>query len=374
MKTQYQICSRCVMDSSAKDIHILADGTCNYCNDFLNRDGYLFTEEDTVRREESLARLVEAVKKQGKGKPYDCIVGVSGGVDSSWALVKAVELGLRPLAVHMDNGWNSELAQNNIANLVQTLNVDLYTYVIDWDEYRLLMEAFFEADVIDIELLYDNAMLAVTLQQMVKYKLKYMLTGANSSTEGMRMPETWNWFKYDKRNIKGIAKQFRGFKLKTFPSVGTLSRVWHEVIGGKQRLPFLNYFAFNKAEALKELQEHYQYKPYLYKHYESVFTRFYQGYILPEKFGVDKRRQHLSSLIASGQLTREEAMHTLEDIPYASEKALMEDKDYFLKKMGWKKERLEAYLQRPEKSHASYASEKKMYQRMSRVYEKVTAK
>ncbi len=374
MEIEYQVCSRCVMDSTAKDIQLLDDDTCNYCNDFLNRDGYLFTEQDAKRRDKALDALVEAVKKEGRGKPYDCVVGVSGGVDSSWALVKAVELGLRPLAVHMDNGWNSELAQNNIANLVQTLGVDLYTYVIDWDEYRLLMEAFFDADVIDIELLYDNAMLAVTLQQLIKYKLKYMLTGSNSSTEGMRMPESWNWFKYDKRNIKAIAKQFRNFKLKTFPAVGTFSRVWYEVIGKKQRLSFLNYFSYNKADALKELQEKYRYKPYLYKHYESVFTRFYQGYILPEKFGVDKRRQHLSSLIISGQLTREEAMQTLEHIPYESEEALSEDKDYFLKKMGWKEDRLEIYLKRPEKSHAAYPSERKVYQKLVSIYERAVGR
>ena len=194
------MCNRCVMDTTAADITFDENGVCNYCTEFLSRSGHILNKSPEQRKVE-LDAFVSKVKADGKGKKYDCIVGVSGGVDSSWVLVKAVELGLRPLAVHMDNGWNSELAQNNIANLIKYLNVDLYTHVIDWQEYRGLMQAFFDADVIDIELLYDNAMLSVNYQKASYYGLKYILSGSNQSYEGMAMPKNWNWLKFDKRNI-----------------------------------------------------------------------------------------------------------------------------------------------------------------------------
>jgi len=176
------------MDISAADIFFDAKGICNFCTEFLREKSNIIFE-DLKKKEEKLKYFIKKVKEEGKEKKYDCIVGVSGGVDSSWTLAKVKELGLRPLVVHMDNGWNSELAQNNIANLVQNLQVDLYTHVINWNEYRELMQAFFEADVIDVELLYDNAMLAVNYQQANKYGVKYILSGSNSSTEGMRMPK-----------------------------------------------------------------------------------------------------------------------------------------------------------------------------------------
>ena len=184
----YQQCSRCVMDTTASDITFDEQGVCNYCIEFLESSSHII-HEDLANKEARLQELVEEVKANGKGKPYDCIVGVSGGVDSSWTLVEVKRLGLRPLAVHMDNGWNSELAQNNIANIVRGLGVDLHTHVINWNEYRELMQAFFDADVIDVELLYDNAMIAVNYQQASKYGLKYILAGTNQATEGMRMPE-----------------------------------------------------------------------------------------------------------------------------------------------------------------------------------------
>jgi N-acetyl sugar amidotransferase len=369
MPDPYQICKRCVMESSEKDFLIYADGTCNYCNEFISLTTSIISN-DTTQLLEKRNKFVQSVRLSGKGKRYDCVIGVSGGVDSSWALVQAVKSGLKPLAVHMDNGWNSELAQHNIANLVRTLGVDLYTHVIDWGEYRELMQAFFDADVIDIELLYDNAMLATNFQQAAKYNVNYILAGTNLSTEGMRIPESWNWFKYDKRNIKAIAKQFRNAKLKTFPAIGTFGRMWHEVVRQRKWVSFLNYFDYNKNDALEELTRDYGYKPYLYKHYESIFTRFYQGYILPKKFGVDKRRHHLSTLIISKQMLRDEALKLLDCIPYPSEKELEEDRDYFLKKMGWSLLQFEHYLNRPEKSHSIYASEKKLYNYLCSFYKK----
>jgi hypothetical protein len=286
-------------------------------------------------------------------------------------LYKAVQLGLRPLAVHMDNGWNSELAQSNIANLVRGLSVDLFTYVIDWSEYRKLMQAFFDADVIDIELLYDNAMLAVVYSQAAKHGVNYILAGTNRATEGMRMPPNWNWFKMDKRNIKAIARVHQGMKLKSFPAIGTIDYIRYHFVSKNRWISFLNYLNYNKSEAMEHLQLEFGYKPYPYKHYESVFTRFYQGYILPEKFGIDKRKLHLSSLIMSGQMKREDALLSIAEIPYPSVEDLEQDKAYFLKKMGWTKDQLEDYLKKPERAHGLYPSEKALYDFCFRTYQKV---
>ena len=365
-----QTCSRCVMDTSAPDIEFDDQGVCNYCSDFL-RDKDRFVEQDPAKRQEKLEALVSRIKERGKNKRYDCIVGVSGGVDSSWVLVKSVELGLRPLAVHMDNGWNSELAQNNIANLVRGLGVDLYTHVIDWPEIRGLMEAFFASDVIDVELLYDNAMLAVNYRQAAKHGVRYILSGSNMATEGVRIPSTWNWTKHDKRNITAIARRFGGPKLKTFPSFSTFNYLRYVFVNQIRWLPLLDLLDYKKADALNVLTRDYGYKPYAYKHYESVFTRFYQGYILPNKFGVDKRKPHLSNLVLTGEMSREEALERSRGLAYPSEKELQADIRYFIKKMMWSEEKLDAYISRPGRPHSDYPSEAALYHKMLALYRRL---
>lgn len=367
MTRSYQVCTRCVMDSSASGITFDEHGVCSYCTEFLDRSGHTLNKDPALRKQE-LDAFVAKVKADGKGKRYDCVIGVSGGVDSSWALVQAVKLGLRPLAVHMDNGWNSELAQNNIANLVRGLGADLYTHVIEWDEYRNLMQAFFDADVIDVELLYDNAMFGVNYSQASKHGVKFILGGMNQATEGMRIPTNWNWFKFDKRNIKALGMRFGKTRIKTFPAIGTLDYVWYEFVRRIRWVPFLDYLEFNKFEALDVMRRDYGYKPYPYKHYESIFTRFYQGYILPEKFEVDKRRLHLGTLVVSGQMSREAALAGLNGIPYPSDSALEEDKQYFLKKMGWSAGQLAHYINRPARSHMAYPSERPFWLALVKVY------
>lgn len=350
-------CSRCVMDTTADEINFDSDGVCNFCTELINNSARAKINNDS-KKSFALSQLVEKIKKDGLGKPYDCIIGVSGGVDSSWALVEAIKQGLRPLAVHMDNGWNSELAQNNISNLIQMLGVDLYTHVIDWEEYRALMQGFFDADVIDIELLYDNAMLAVNYQIAKKYNLKYILSGSNQASEGMRMPNNWNWFKLDKSNIFDIAKKKTKIKPKTFPSIGVLNYLYYRYIKGIQWVPFLDYLEYNKSNVMSFLEKEYGYKKYPYKHYESIFTRFYQGYLLPKKFNVDKRKLHFSSLIISGQMSREEALSGLNEPTHVSESSVNEDIKYFLKKMKWSQDDLDLYLSRPVKSHSLFKSER----------------
>jgi N-acetyl sugar amidotransferase len=321
---------------------------------------------------DKLRGFVDQVRREGKGKRYDCIVGVSGGADSAYALYVAKQQGLRPLAVHMDNGWNSELAVNNIENLVRKLDVDLYTHVVEWREYRALQQAFFDADVIDIELLYDNAMSAVNHRLARRYGIRYILAGSNTSTEGMRMPANFAWYKFDRKNIRALAHR-NGVRVRSMPTIGVPGFVWHRHVRGVQWVPFLDYIDYNKQACIDVLVKEIGYRPYPYKHYESIFTRFYQGYLLPKKFGVDKRRLHFSSLICSGQMTRAEAVELLAQSPYPDPDQLDADIDYFLKKMGWTPAALEAYLRRPERAHDSYPSEVQLYDRLHSVLARLRA-
>ncbi len=361
MNRALQVCSRCVMDTSAPGITFDEQGICIYCTEFLRRSGAVLDGDSDAKRA-ALETIVKRIKAAGKRSRYDCVVGVSGGVDSSWVLVKTVESGLRPLAVHMDNGWNSELAQNNIANLVRGLGVDLHTHVIEWGEYRRLMQAFFDSDVVDVELLYDNAMIAVNYRQAARHGIKTILAGTNQATEGVSMPPGWNHLKFDARNLKAIARELGPVALKSFPSISTLNFIWYEMVRSIRWLPFLDHLDYVSADALSALERDFGYKPYPYKHYESVFTRFYQGYILPEKFGVDKRKVHLSTLVVTGQMSREAALRDLGGIAYASERDRVADQEYFLKKMGWSPAQLDAYLARPPRSHMDYPSEKPLWE------------
>jgi N-acetyl sugar amidotransferase len=353
------------MDTTASGILFDELGQCNYCRNFEKKLS-TFQPTDPEHRKRRLDELVARIKEDGRGKPYDCIVGLSGGADSAYTLYQVKKSGLRPLAVHMDNGWDSELAANNIENLVRKLDVDLRTHVINWQEYRRLMQAFFAADVLDIELLYDNAMLAVNYQTAVKYRCKWILGGTNTTTEGMEMPSNWNWFKFDKKNILSLARR-SGVELDTFPTIGTAEYVFWKVVRRVRWIPLLDYVDYFKPRCTEELVREVGYRAYAYKHYESIFTRFYQGYILPTKFGIDKRKLHLSTLVMSGQLSREDALRSMERIPYPSDAALQEDIDYFLKKMGWTAQQLADYVARPQISHARYGTEKPLWNRLAKI-------
>ncbi len=347
------------MDTSAADISFDSQGFCNFCTDFIKRiEAFQPSNEAELARR--LETLVSRVKAEGRGKQYDCIVGLSGGADSSYALYLAKEQGLRPLAVHMDNGWDSELAVHNIENVVRKLDVDLATHVIAWDEYKKLMQAFFDADVLDVEVLYDNAMLAVNYRLAKKHGVRWILGGTNLATEGMRMPADWNWFKYDKKNIRALARR-SGIALDSFPAIGTIDFVIFRYARRINWTSFLDYVSYSKSEATALLTSKVNYRPYPYKHYESIFTRFYQGHILPVKFGIDKRKLHLSTLIMSGQMARDEALKVMERSPYPSDDALQEDIGYFLKKMSWRPEQLAEYLARPRISHALYGTEQPLW-------------
>ena len=230
------------------------------------------------------------------------------------------------------------------------------------------MQSFFDADVIDIELLYDNAMLAVNYNLAKKYNLKYILAGTNLSTEGMKMPKNMNWFKYDKKNIKSIVKKFGNYKISTFPLISTFDLVKYKVINRINWISILDYVDYNKNTAEQILQEKYGFKTYKYKHYESVFTRFYQGYILPRKFNIDKRKLHLSTLIITKQIKRDKALEELKNDPLTFDDGFNNDKNYFLKKMDWKENDLNDYIKRPEIKHDFYPTEKLLWNALLKVY------
>jgi len=360
-----KICTRCVMDETASGITFNEIGICNYCEELNSR---LKNSTQPSETNLSLTELLSTIKKSGAKKKYDCIIGLSGGVDSAWTLHLAVKNGLRPLAVHMDNGWNSELAVNNIKNLVSALDVDLYTHVINWQEYRNLMLSFFEADVVDVELLYDNAMTAVNYQLAAKYGIKWILAGTNTSTEGIMIPRNFNWFKFDSLNITSIHTAHKNTPAKSFPFFGVNSLLYYKLVKKISWVSFLDYTDFVKEEALSYMETNYKYKRYAYKHYESIFTRFYQGYILPQKFGIDKRIVHLSSLIISGQETREKALEILQEEPYPNSQDLHLDKIYFLKKMEWQEDDLEKYIRRKPRPHDAYKSELGKWKKLKKIH------
>ncbi len=357
------------MDTTASDIVFDAKGRCNYCSDFLAR----LEQTGLVAPSKQRDSFLQHVRRDGEGKDYDCIVGLSGGVDSSYALYLAVRNGLRPLAVHLDNGWNSELAVHNIANLVRTLNVDLFTHVIDWEENRDMQLSFFKANVIDIEMLMDNAMIALNYRMARQYKVKWILAGTNRSTEGMHMPSNWNWLKFDARNIRDIHRRFGSVPIRTHPLISVPGFIWNRYVRGIRWTPFLDYFEYRKDDALDTLQKEVDYHPYPYKHYESVFTRFYQGYILPGKFGVDKRKLHLSTLIMTGQLTREQALEMMSQPPYPDPAQKRDDHAFVLKKLGFTPESFDNYMAAPQVSHAAYATEKPLWDVLYRSHKRLMA-
>ncbi len=349
----YQICTRCIL-STEDDfaIYFDEDGVCNHCHlyDRVVAERILPVPE----RDKYLQQLIDEIKLAGKGKKYDCVIGVSGGVDSTYVAYIVKQLGLRPLAVHCDNGWNSELAVSNISNILKKLEIDLLTHVINWEEFRNLQLAYLKASVIDVEATSDHAIFASLYEAANNYKIKYILSGENLPTEGI-LPESWIHNKNDLINIKAIFKKFGNGKLKTFPTLGFLKKWYFENVKGIKSIRILDQISYNKKEAKKIIAEELDWRDYEGKHYESIITRFYQSYILPKKFHVDKRRSHFSTMICSGQLSREDALVEISKPPIDA-KRLEEDKTYVLKKFGLTESEFEKILSLPPKAHTDYPS------------------
>lgn len=356
--SEYRICNRCVMDTTDPNIEFDADGVCNHCTTYFERvESELFSE--TAEADHRLSQLIDTIKTEGRNQEYDCIIGVSGGVDSTYVALQARELGLRPLAIHLDNGWNSNLAVTNIQKTLDVLDIDLHTEVLDWDEFRALQLSFLHASTPDAEVPTDHAIQAVLNQLARRFGVRYVLGGSNFSTEAI-MPIAWSHGMRDWRYIKKVHSQFSRIPLRTFPHF-TLTQFASDMFIKRLRLVYLlNYVPYVKTDAMQAIQDKLGWVYYGGKHYESIYTRFFQGYILPRKFGFDKRRGHESTLVCSGQLTREQALKNLEAPIYPSEELLEEDREFVIKKLGLTEHQFVEIMELPPKTFADYPSYERM--------------
>jgi len=271
--------------------------------------------------------IMSKIKSDGVGKKYDCLIGMSGGVDSSFIAHLCGIEGMRPLVVHFDNGWNSELAVSNINNIIEPYGFDLETLVVDWEEFADLQRALIKSSVIDIEMASDHAIYATMIRLAKTHNIGYLLSGANIATES-GMPPSWSWRKGDWVNMRNIHKLFGSVRIKTFPVYSSFRQFIDKFFNlGPKRIDILDYYPFKKGLALDVLQEKYDWREYGGKHYESLFTAFYQAYILPKKFGVDKRISHLSSLIRNGEISRADALVELSAPIFPTDRKMQQDKE-----------------------------------------------
>lgn len=352
----YQVCTRCVMDTSDPEISFNAQGHCNHCTSALQRlEQSYFPDE---RGQHKLEKLLDEIRQAGKGKPYDCLIGISGGIDSSWLTYKSKDWGLRPFIFHVDGGWNAEVAERNIGRLLDHLGYELHTYKVDWAEMRDVQRAYLESSLANQDVPQDHLFFAVLFHQAAQMGIKYWLSGSNLVSESI-LPRAWGYMAMDARQLKAIHKRFGHIPLRTFR---TLS-LWDcfKFYGDMRWLPSvktvmpLNLMPYNTSESRAVLTQKVGWEYYGRKHAESRFTKFFQSYYLPEKFGYDKRRAHLSSLIVSGEITREQALEQLQEPLYDPDE-LREDKAFILEKLGYTEAQLDEIMARPNKTYRDYPS------------------
>ena len=351
----YQICNNCIMDTSDSKIVFDASGRCEYCDNYYKN--ILPNWHTDERGEREIMAQVEKIKADGKGKDHDCLIGLSGGVDSSYVVYLAKEkFGLRPLLYHVDAGWNSQQAVNNIEKLVDGLELDLFTEVINWPEIRDLQLAYFKSGVAHLDTPQDHAFFAGLYNYAARTGSKYILTGANYSTECVREPLEWHYHASDLMNLKDIHKKYGTSPLKSYPTSDIFTfKLYYRYVKGIQVVKPLNHVPFIKEEAMDELVERFGWQRYAHKHHESRFTRFYEGYWLPTKFGFDKRRAHFSSLILTEQLSRDDALHKIEQPAYPRDE-MAQDMEYIANKLGISVTELEGYRDGPNRSYRDFAN------------------
>jgi N-acetyl sugar amidotransferase len=351
----YAICANCIMDTSDSAIHFDARGYCDYCNNYYN--DILPNWHTDERGEREIMRQAEMIRRDGEGRDHDCILGISGGVDSSYlAYIAKAKLGLRPLIFHVDAGWNSQQAVNNIEKLVDGLELDLHTEVVDWLEMKDLQLAFFKAQVPHLDTPQDHAFLAALYNFAAKHDIKYILNGGNYSTECIREPLEWHYHASDLRQLKDIHRRFGTRPLNTFPLSNIFTyKIYYRYVKGIRVVRPLNYVPYVKEEAMQLLIDRFGWQRYAHKHYESRFTRFYEGFWLPTKFGFDKRRAHFSSLILTKQMTREDALERIAKPAY-DEASMAQDFEYVATKLDLSVAELRALLNGPNKSFRDYKS------------------
>lgn len=340
------------MDTSDPEITFDENGICNHC---VRAEKLLKEHVYISDKEERLNKILSEIRERGKDSEYDCVIGVSGGVDSTYLAYHIVrEFGLRPLAVHLDNGWNSELSVMNVENTLKKLNLDLITKVMDWEEFRDIQLSFIKASVPHCEHPTDHAILATLRSVAKKYKIPYLLLGSNLSTESYGV-KSWSIGQRDWKYIKGIQKKFGSKKIKDFPHTSAFDILYYKYFFPIKSVNILDFIEYNKKDAKETIMKELGWRDYGGKHYESIFTKFFQTYILPVKFGIDKRRIHLSPLIITNQITREEALKELEKNP-CSEQELNWDKEYISKKFGISIEAFDALMAEEVKSFWDYKS------------------
>ena len=368
-EADYQICTRCVMDTTDPDIVFDEKGHCNHCNDYFERITHQIYKGEESDRE--LDGIVAKMKEVGKNKEYDCVLGISGGVDSCYTAYILRQKGLRVLAVHLDNGWDSDISVKNVKNVLAKLGCDYQSFVLDWEEFKRLQIAFLKASVVDAEVPTDMAIPAALHRTAAEYGVKYIVSGGNYATEGI-LPKSWGYYAKDMRFFKSIWKKFGTGKLKTYPTFGMMDEIYFKFIKGIRTVYPLNYVPFNKDEAMKFLQDELGWQYYGGKHYESKFTGFLQSYILYEKFNLDYRKATLSTQICAGDTTREEALKELETKPYDPVK-IEEEKVYLCKKLGMSLEEFDAMMKAPPKSFRDYPNDNDKIEFVYNTYRKLIA-
>ena len=360
-KRDYQICTNCVMDTSDSNIKFDEKGVCERCNDYYNRILPMWNKGEG--KEAELNTIVNKIKKDGEGKPYDCLLGLSGGFDSSYMLHFAVkELGLRPLVFHVDAGWNIPFAEENIKKMVAKLGVELKIETINWNEMRDFQLAFFKSGVPHLDIPQDHAFVSVLDKYAAKYKIKYILNGGNISTEVIVNPNAWGYWGTDMAQIKDILKQFGTVEMKTYPFTNIIKRkIVTPYIKGVKVVKLLNSISYVKKDAEKLLRDEYGWTPYVQKHFESQMTKFIEGYWLPKRFGYDVRRPQFSSLILTDQMTREEAIEKLKNpaIPEAEAALLFEQ---IAQKLEISTDELRQYFTMPHKTYKDYKNQESMFE------------
>ncbi len=336
MKTNYQVCKNCVMDTSDPEITFDENGICDFCDNFNNVILASWSSEGD--KYDELMKIAEKIKREGKGKEYDCIIGISGGVDSSYLAYVAKEvMGLRPLMLTVDTGWNLNVANENVHKLLKKLELDLETIVVNWEEMKDLQLAFLKSQVPYQDTPQDHAIFAGLYNYAAKHGIKYVFTGANYSTEGVKPPQEWTYLN-DIKMIKDIHNKFGNLELKTFPLCGMFKyKLYYRYVKGLRVVHPLNYIKYEKDEVVSLLKEKFGWEEYENKHYENIFTRFYEGYYLPRKFGYDKRKIYFSNLILTNQMSRDEALEMLKKNPYSEDQAML-DLEYICDKLDIKKD------------------------------------